>query len=102
VSSASSSAAARRASFLRQSIDALLSGVRARLALDPQAEITLEANPGTVEAARFRGFRAAGVNRISIGVQSFDERMLAALGPDSFRRRGAPRHRGGAREASTT
>ena len=66
--------------FSPQAIDALLSGVRARLALDPQAEITLEANPGTVEAARFRGFRAAGVNRISIGVQSFDERMLAALG----------------------
>jgi len=66
--------------FSPQSIDALLSGVRARLALDPQAEITLEANPGTVEAARFRGFRGAGVNRISIGVQSFDERMLGALG----------------------
>ena len=66
--------------FSTESIDALLSGVRARLALDPQAEITLEANPGTVEAARFRGFRKAGVNRISIGVQSFDERMLAALG----------------------
>src|SRR4051794_12864550 len=66
--------------FSPESIDALLSGVRARLALDPQAEITLEANPGTVEAARFRGFRDAGVNRISIGVQSFDERMLSALG----------------------
>jgi putative oxygen-independent coproporphyrinogen III oxidase len=66
--------------FSPASIDALLSGVRARLALDPGAEITLEANPGTVEAARFRGFRAAGVNRISIGVQSFDQRMLAALG----------------------
>ena len=66
--------------FSPESIDALLSGVRARLTLDPQAEITLEANPGTVEAARFRGFRGAGVNRISIGVQSFDERMLAALG----------------------
>lgn len=50
------------------------------MTLDPGAEITLEANPGTVEAARFRGFREAGVNRISIGVQSFDERMLAALG----------------------
>jgi len=66
--------------FSPASIDALLSGVRARLALDPVAEITLEANPGTVEAARFRGFRAAGVNRISIGVQSFDEHMLAVLG----------------------
>jgi len=66
--------------FSPQSIDALLSGVRARLALEPDAEITLEANPGTVEAARFRGFRGAGVNRISLGIQSFDERMLAALG----------------------
>ena len=66
--------------FSPESIDRLLSGVRARLPLEPEAEITLEANPGTVEAARFRGFRAAGVNRISIGVQSFDERMLKALG----------------------
>jgi oxygen-independent coproporphyrinogen-3 oxidase len=66
--------------FSPESIDALLSGVRARLALEPDAEITLEANPGTVEAARFRGFRSAGVNRISIGIQSFDERMLGALG----------------------
>src|SRR5918998_1612113 len=63
-----------------ESIDALLSGVRARMPLEPGAEITLEANPGTVEAARFRGFRDAGVNRLSIGVQSFDDRMLAALG----------------------
>src|SRR3954468_10986418 len=66
--------------FTPQSIDALLSGVRARLPLEPGAEITLEANPGTVEAARFRGFRDAGVNRISVGVQSFDDRMLKALG----------------------
>jgi putative oxygen-independent coproporphyrinogen III oxidase len=66
--------------FSPGSIDTLLSGVRARLKLEPGAEITLEANPGTVEAARFRGFRDAGVNRISIGVQSFDERMLTALG----------------------
>lgn len=66
--------------FSPDAIDALLSGVRARLTLEPGAEITLEANPGTVEAARFRGFREAGVNRISIGVQSFDEGMLRALG----------------------
>ena len=66
--------------FSPDSIDALLAGARARLPLEPGAEITLEANPGTVEAARFRGFRAAGVNRISIGVQSFDDAMLAALG----------------------
>jgi oxygen-independent coproporphyrinogen-3 oxidase len=66
--------------FSPESIDRLLSGVRARMRLAPDAEITLEANPGTVEAGRFAGFRAAGVNRISIGVQSFDDRMLAALG----------------------
>jgi putative oxygen-independent coproporphyrinogen III oxidase len=66
--------------FSPESIDRLLAGVRARLPLEPEGEITLEANPGTVEAARFKGYRAAGVNRISIGVQSFDERMLQALG----------------------
>src|ERR1700704_1642295 len=66
--------------FSPESIEMLLSGVRARLQLEPGAEITLEANPGTVEAARFAGFRQAGVNRISVGVQSFDDRMLAALG----------------------
>jgi oxygen-independent coproporphyrinogen-3 oxidase len=66
--------------FAAASIDRLLSGVRARLQLEPGCEITLEANPGTVEAARFAGFRDAGVNRISVGVQSFDERMLKALG----------------------
>ncbi len=76
--------------FSPGSIDALLSGVRARLTLEPDAEITLEANPGTVEAARFRGFREAGVNRISIGVQSFDDAMLKALG----RIHGAPEARG--------
>jgi len=66
--------------FSPESIDVLLSAVRARLPLEPGAEITLEANPGAVEAARFAGFRQAGVNRISIGVQSFEDRMLARLG----------------------
>jgi len=66
--------------FAPESIDTLLAGVRARLTLEPGAEVTLEANPGTVEAARFRGFRDAGVNRISVGVQSFDDGMLKALG----------------------
>ena len=66
--------------FSPESIDTLLAAVRARLPLEPGAEITLEANPGTVEAARFRGFRSAGVNRISLGVQSFDDAMLGALG----------------------
>ena len=66
--------------FAPESIDSLLSAIRARLALEPGAEIPLEANPGTVEASRFARFREAGVNRISVGVQSFDDRMLAALG----------------------
>ncbi|WP_439537953.1 radical SAM family heme chaperone HemW [Methyloversatilis sp.] len=61
-------------------LDRLLTAVRARVNLAPGAEITLEANPGTVEAERFAGFRDAGVNRLSIGVQSFDDRHLAALG----------------------
>jgi oxygen-independent coproporphyrinogen-3 oxidase len=66
--------------FSPAAIDRLLAAVRARLPLSPDAEITLEANPGTFERERFAGFRAAGVNRLSIGVQSFDDRMLAALG----------------------
>ncbi len=61
-------------------LDALLSGVRARLPLAADAEVTLEANPGTVEAEKFAGFRAAGVNRLSLGIQSFNDRHLAALG----------------------
>ncbi|MBX3665913.1 MAG: oxygen-independent coproporphyrinogen III oxidase-like protein [Burkholderiales bacterium] len=61
-------------------LDALLSGVRARLPLAADAEITLEANPGTVEAGKFAGFRAAGVNRLSLGIQSLNDRHLRALG----------------------
>jgi putative oxygen-independent coproporphyrinogen III oxidase len=66
--------------FGAQSIDRLLTAIRTRLTVDPEAEITLEANPGTFEAARFAGYRAAGVNRLSVGVQSFDDAKLAALG----------------------
>lgn len=58
----------------------LLDGVRARLPLAADAEITMEANPGTVEADRFKGYQRAGVNRISIGVQSFSEPKLKRLG----------------------
>src|SRR5574343_1095189 len=61
-------------------IDELLAAFRARAMLAPDAEITLEANPGTVEAEKFAGFRAAGVNRLSLGIQSFNERHLKALG----------------------
>ncbi len=61
-------------------IDRLLAGIRARLPLAPDAEVTLEANPGTFERARFAGFKAAGVNRLSLGIQSFDDAHLRALG----------------------
>ena len=66
--------------FPAAQIDALLSAVRARVPLEPGAEITMEANPGASEAERFRGYRDAGVNRLSVGVQSFDDAMLAKLG----------------------
>ena len=61
-------------------LDELLTAIRMRVQLDPMAEITLEANPGTVDAGRFKAFRQAGVNRLSVGIQSFDERHLKALG----------------------
>jgi putative oxygen-independent coproporphyrinogen III oxidase len=66
--------------FSVAAIERLLSAVRARVVLEPDAEVTLEANPGTAEAGRFRGYREAGVNRLSIGVQSFDDAMLQQLG----------------------
>ena len=66
--------------FSPSAIDRLLGAIRARLPLRPGLEITLEANPGTVEAARLRELRAAGVNRLSIGVQSFDDAALRRLG----------------------
>ncbi len=66
--------------FSPDSIDRLLSDIRARLPLEADAEITLEANPGTFETDRFKAFRQAGVNRLSIGVQSFDDAKLKALG----------------------
>lgn len=61
-------------------LDRLLSDARALLPLDADAEITLEANPGTFETAKFAQFRASGVNRLSVGIQSFNERHLKALG----------------------
>jgi oxygen-independent coproporphyrinogen-3 oxidase len=61
-------------------LDRLLSDIRARLPLESDCEVTLEANPGTFEAERFAAYRAAGVTRLSIGVQSFDEKQLERLG----------------------
>jgi len=66
--------------FESEQIDRLIAGVRARLPLEPMCEITLEANPGTFERERFAAFRAAGVTRLSVGVQSFHDRHLKALG----------------------
>lgn len=63
-----------------QGLDRLLTGVRTLLPLDPEAEITLEANPGTVEAGRFAEFNAAGITRVSLGIQSFDDAQLERLG----------------------
>jgi putative oxygen-independent coproporphyrinogen III oxidase len=66
--------------FSPQAIDRLLADIRARLRLSPACEITLEANPGTFERDRFRAFRGAGVTRLSVGVQSFNDAHLKALG----------------------
>ncbi len=66
--------------FPAASIERLLSAIRARVPLVPDAEVTLEANPGTFEREQFAGFFAAGVNRLSLGIQSFDDRFLHALG----------------------
>ncbi len=63
-----------------QAMATLISTVRMLLPLDINAEITLEANPGTVEAEKFAGFRDAGVNRLSLGIQSFNDAHLQALG----------------------
>jgi oxygen-independent coproporphyrinogen-3 oxidase len=66
--------------FSPEAIDRLLGDVRARLPLEAACEITLEANPGTFERDRFRGYRQAGVTRLSVGVQSFDDDKLRRLG----------------------
>jgi oxygen-independent coproporphyrinogen-3 oxidase len=66
--------------FSPQAVDRLLGAIRARIRLEPGCEVTLEANPGTFEKDRFRAFRAAGVTRLSIGVQSFNDAHLEALG----------------------
>jgi oxygen-independent coproporphyrinogen-3 oxidase len=66
--------------FEPEAIARLLAGVNTRLQLDPDLEATLEANPGSAEAAKFLGFRQAGINRLSIGVQSFNDDCLQRLG----------------------
>ena len=66
--------------FAAEGIERIIAAVRARVPLASDAEITLEANPGTFEVEKFRAFRAAGVNRLSVGIQSFNPRHLKALG----------------------
>ncbi len=66
--------------FAPASIERLIAAIRARLPLEPGCEITMEANPGTFERDRFRSYAAAGITRLSIGVQSFDDAALRALG----------------------
>jgi oxygen-independent coproporphyrinogen-3 oxidase len=66
--------------FSPKGIETILSGVNKRLCFDPDIEITLEANPGTIDESRFKGFHAAGINRLSIGVQSLQDSKLKSLG----------------------
>jgi len=66
--------------FSAESFERILSHIQAKASLGTQCEITLEANPGTAEADKFSGYFAAGINRLSIGIQSFDERQLRNLG----------------------
>ena len=66
--------------FSPAGIDRMLADIRARVPLEPGAEVTLEANPGTFERDRFKAFRAAGVTRLSVGVQSFDDTALQRIG----------------------
>lgn len=63
-----------------ESMDELLSGIRALIPFRPNIEITLEANPGTFEQEKFKGFHEAGINRLSVGIQSFNPQHLQALG----------------------
>ena len=63
-----------------QGMDQLLCAIRARVNLEPDAEITMEANPGSVETERFAGFAKAGINRVSLGIQSFQDKQLISLG----------------------
>ncbi len=66
--------------FSAKAMDGLLADIRALVPIVPGAEITVEANPGTVESGKVRELRSAGINRISIGVQTFDDRMLSLIG----------------------
>ncbi len=85
--------------FAAEAIGRVIEGARAAIGLAPDAEVTLEANPGTIERGRFAEYRAAGVNRVSLGAQSFAPARLAALGrihtPDDTRRAAEELHAAG-------
>lgn len=66
--------------FSAESIENLMSALRARLNIHPEIEVTMEANPGTAEAEKFKAYREAGINRLSIGIQSFNDKCLKSLG----------------------
>src|SRR5690606_7030628 len=66
--------------FSPEAIGRFLEAVRSAIPFVSEAEVTLEANPGTIEHGRFSGYRAAGINRVSLGAQSFDPRQLERLG----------------------
>ena len=66
--------------FSPESIDRLIDGIRQRVKFEENLEITLEANPGTFESEKFKEFNALGINRLSIGIQSFNDDLLAKLG----------------------
>ena len=74
-----------------ETVAAVLEAVGEGWTLAPDAEVTLEANPTSVEAGRFRGYRDAGVNRLSLGVQALNDAALRALGRRHSARRGAAR-----------
>ncbi|MCL4135186.1 UNVERIFIED_CONTAM: hypothetical protein GTU68_056574, partial [Idotea baltica] len=66
--------------FSANALDNLFSGIRALTALPPNVEVTMEANPGTFEQEKFKDFREIGINRLSIGIQSFNDKHLKTLG----------------------
>ena len=66
--------------FSVESIERLFSGLRSLISFAPTIEVTMESNPGSADAANYQGYREAGVNRLSIGIQSFDDKRLAILG----------------------
>ena len=80
----------------------ILNAARTRYKIPPDAEITMEANPGTISLEKFEGYRAAGINRLSMGVQVLDDPMLKKLGRDSFGGGCAESSGWPARQVSTT